>query len=526
MAVLDVERGAVVIRIVYDGPPEAGKTTSLRALSASLGRPMTTPAQSGDRTLYFDWLEYTGGLFEGYQIHCQIITVPGQTVLTHRRHALLETADVVVFVSDSNPAAMAITTEYLGDLRTKLAQLPGPPVGVILQANKRDRAGAVSVDALRAAAPGMAVLESIATEGSGVRETFVFAVRLALDRVRELLRERSLHHGPPDVQNSADLLAHLARSESERAALASRDDGADRSLAGSALNEVMDAELAVTAAVTADVGPAAAMPAAQNVPLAPDGTVPSGMIWPPVEGRVLLFEACAIPFTPRKLPDGDWIGEVPGWRFHSPRQACYANAEVGRRGLIEWARLHASGQRWLSGPRVVVLAAAGDGTWRLWQIVKIEQSLRDLLVLNLGDGSPAGLLRRLLDSGRLLLAATESLVMAPCRLPLRIDTIGAPRGIPLYVGFLPDPFLIRTPQPIQREQRAALLRRELGALAAAELRAYAKEAFPPLSSIARGTDDLPVVDAVRDILRDAGLCETEDVTVETMIPRLQPIAPS
>ena len=46
LAVLDVEQNAVVIRIVYDGPPEAGKTTSLRALSASLARPMTTPAES------------------------------------------------------------------------------------------------------------------------------------------------------------------------------------------------------------------------------------------------------------------------------------------------------------------------------------------------------------------------------------------------------------------------------------------------------------------------------------------------
>ena len=67
---------------------------------------MTTVAEVGERTLWFVWLEYTGGLFEGRQIRCQIITVPGQTVLGHRRRAILETADVVVFVSDSAPAAL------------------------------------------------------------------------------------------------------------------------------------------------------------------------------------------------------------------------------------------------------------------------------------------------------------------------------------------------------------------------------------------------------------------------------------
>jgi signal recognition particle receptor subunit beta len=505
LAVLDVERGMVVIRIVYDGPPEAGKTTSLRALSASLARPMTTPAQSGERTLFFDWVEYTGGLFEGHQIRCQIVSVPGQTVLAHRRHALLETADVVVFVSDSAPGAMETTKTYLDEMGATLDRLPGPRVGGFLQANNRDRVGAVELAAIRQAAPGVAVLESVATEGRGVREAFVFAVRLALDRVRELLRERSLRLGLPDVQNSAELLAQLAERESERRVLASRDE-ADASVAGAALQEI------VAAQSTAPPREVAAARTEHDVPLPPDSAVPTGMIWPPVEGRVLLHEACAVPFLPRRLPHGDWIGEAPGWRFHSPSQACYRNPEIGRRGLVEWARLHSGGQRWLSGPRVVVLAASGDGEWRLWQIVRIEETLRDRIVAGIDDSSPEGLLRRLLDAGRLLLSATESLAMASCRLPLRIDTIGAPRGIPLYVGFLPDPFLVRPSQPFHQEQRLALLRRELGALASSELRAYARESFPPLRSLTREGDPVAVIDAVRDVLRDAGLVQMESAT--------------
>lgn len=474
MAVLDVEQNAVVIRIVYDGPPEAGKTTSLRALSASLARPMTTPAQAGERTLFFDWLEYTGGLFEGHQIRCQIVTVPGQTVLAHRRRTLLETADVVVFVSDSTPAALETTRVYMSEMRAALDAQSGPPVGVIVQANKRDMPDAVPVAALPE--NGVAVLESVATDGRGVREAFVFAVRLALDRVRELLRTRTLQLRAPDVQTSGELLRQLEQ----------------RSPAWSALQETLEAQNVVTPPRGDDVLP-------------PDHNVPAGMIWPPVEGRVLLLEACEKPFVPRQLAHGDWVGETPGWRFHSPRQATYADAELGRRALIEWARLHASGQRWFSAPRAVVLAASGSGAWRLWQIVKVEESVRDQLVRGIADSSPHGLLRRLLDAGRHLLAATESFALAPCRLPITVDTVGAPNGVPLYVGFLPDPFLLRASRPISAEDRPTVLRRELGALAAKELRSYDGAGFPSLRAVAREHDAPAVIDAVRDVLHDAGL---------------------
>lgn len=502
MAVLDVEQNAVVIRIVYDGPPVAGKTTSLRALSASLARPMTSPRVAGERTLFFDWLEYTGGLFEGHQIRCQIVTVPGQTVLGHRRRALLESADVVVFVSDSSNSAVETTRAYMKQMRAVLDKVPGPPVGVIVQANKRDVPGAVDMATLKAALPetGVAVLESVATSGLGVREAFVFAVRLALDRVREQLRYHQLTVKSPEIQNSDELLQQMEQRESDQRVIATVEDTHEPSAAWSALQETVDAELRATAKRAAE----AVEPA---IPSVPDSNVPSGMIWPPVEGRVLLLDACATSFVPRPLPNGDWVGETPGWRFHSPRQAAYADAELGRRALIEWARMHASGQRWFSAPRALVLAASGDGMWRLWQIVRMEESVRDQLVRGIADGSPFALLRRLLDAGRHLLAATEAFPLAPCRLPITVDTVGAPNGVPLYIGFLPDPFLSRASRPISAEDRPIVLRRELSTLASTELRGYDGGGFPSVRAVARDTDSAAVIDAVTDVLHDAGVVE-------------------
>jgi GTPase SAR1 family protein len=104
MAVLDPRNDTVVIRVVYDGAPMAGKSTSVGALGRGLGSNVYSPGEVSGRTLYFDWLDYTGGLFEGRRIRCQIISVPGQATLAPRRRRLLESADAIVFVGDSSLA--------------------------------------------------------------------------------------------------------------------------------------------------------------------------------------------------------------------------------------------------------------------------------------------------------------------------------------------------------------------------------------------------------------------------------------
>lgn len=86
MARMTPERDAVVVRLVYDGPPRSGKTTRLGALAAGLGRTLVSPEEAQGRTLYFDWLEHVGGRFEGVPIRFQILSVPGLDSLEARHH--------------------------------------------------------------------------------------------------------------------------------------------------------------------------------------------------------------------------------------------------------------------------------------------------------------------------------------------------------------------------------------------------------------------------------------------------------
>src|SRR5262245_40285090 len=116
----------------------AGKTTSVTTLGRGLGSAVVSPAEVAGRTVYFDWLDYTGGLFDGRRIRCQIVSAPGQAALASRRRQLLESADVVVFVADSSPEGFEADRSYLGSLCSVLRQVGGVPVGVVVQANKRD----------------------------------------------------------------------------------------------------------------------------------------------------------------------------------------------------------------------------------------------------------------------------------------------------------------------------------------------------------------------------------------------------
>jgi hypothetical protein len=64
MASFDAARGCYVVRVVYDGPGLAGKTTNLAKICeivpATRRSEMVTPAALKGRTMFFDWLEVDG----------------------------------------------------------------------------------------------------------------------------------------------------------------------------------------------------------------------------------------------------------------------------------------------------------------------------------------------------------------------------------------------------------------------------------------------------------------------------------
>lgn len=176
---------SVVLCIVVYGPASAGKTSTARTLAKGFGQTIHTPEEEDDgTTVYFDWLEYLGGRHEGQPILTQLLTVPGHD--RDRRLALLERADVIIFVADTSPDGMAKTVELHQEMLDELHRIGSDP-GIVIQANKRDHPSAVSIDDFRLALgldPDETVIETVASSGEGVRQAFIYAVRNGLDRVK------------------------------------------------------------------------------------------------------------------------------------------------------------------------------------------------------------------------------------------------------------------------------------------------------------------------------------------------------
>ncbi len=190
MASYDSERNCYVVRIVYDGPGLAGKTTNLERICQRVPTEsrseMVTPAALKGRTMFFDWLEVSGPPIHDKGLRFQLISVPGQAQRNYRRRPLVDVADVVVLVCDPTPAGIRDTQRVWAQLRVS-AQSRGVDVPVVLQANKQDLDGLMSDVQLRRrlrVADSVPLVRAVAVTGKGVWETLVTAMRLGVSGIQ------------------------------------------------------------------------------------------------------------------------------------------------------------------------------------------------------------------------------------------------------------------------------------------------------------------------------------------------------
>jgi signal recognition particle receptor subunit beta len=191
MPSFDSARNCHIVRIVYDGPGVAGKTTNLKricdVIPSSRRSEMYTPAELKGRTMFFDWLELDGPSQNGQALKFQLITVPGQVERAYRRKPLIEMADVVAFVCDSSPAQIPDTMRTFSRLRALMRRRQGK-LPLVVQANKQDVEGAMSPEKLRKRLKldeTVPVISATAVNGGGVKETLMTAIRAGVLAMRD-----------------------------------------------------------------------------------------------------------------------------------------------------------------------------------------------------------------------------------------------------------------------------------------------------------------------------------------------------
>ena len=191
MGATEAEPPSVASRIVYDGPPFSGKSTTLRAVAARVdtggeSRGLTFRTET-DRLLLQEFAPFGVAGLGATQIRLQAVTIPGDVHhLLTRRYALLG-AGAVIFVADSRPSRLEASVTALGELHRLLGENGADidAIPLVFQYNRQDAADALSLDELqRALNPdGRPAFASSAIEATGVLTPFLEAVRQAVDRL-------------------------------------------------------------------------------------------------------------------------------------------------------------------------------------------------------------------------------------------------------------------------------------------------------------------------------------------------------
>jgi signal recognition particle receptor subunit beta len=144
MSLVNFTTREITCKIVYYGPGRSGKTTNLQYVYGRVpedrrGR-MVSLATHTDRTLFFDFLPLELGTISGFSTRFQLYTVPGQVYYNATRKLVLQGADGVVFVGDSQARQLDENIESLQDLQANLLEqgVDVRAMPLVLQYNKQD----------------------------------------------------------------------------------------------------------------------------------------------------------------------------------------------------------------------------------------------------------------------------------------------------------------------------------------------------------------------------------------------------
>ncbi len=179
MALINIATHEIHCKIVYYGIGYCGKTTNLqhvfKTINPQARGDMLSIATETERTLFFDFLPLDIGTIHGFRTRFHLYTVPGQILYERTRMAVLNGADGIVFVVDSQAEKFEENVQSIAELEMNMRRI-GKDLGnfpFIMQWNKRDMPTALPVQVLerylnRRRVPS---IEAVAFEGKGVFAT-------------------------------------------------------------------------------------------------------------------------------------------------------------------------------------------------------------------------------------------------------------------------------------------------------------------------------------------------------------------
>ena len=208
MGFINVAERTINAKLVYYGVGVGGKTTSLQRVHGILCPrnevQLVSINTEEDSTLLFDFLPINLGSVSGFKIRIQGFTVPGQPKYRQMRKYVLNGADAVVFVVDSQRSRLQENLESLQSMIENLRTAGADNIPIVVQYNKRDLPDILTekeLDRHFKFRDAVEAFPSVATEGQGVFETFVHAAGML---VEDKVRQYGLGRGKESPEEVAD----------------------------------------------------------------------------------------------------------------------------------------------------------------------------------------------------------------------------------------------------------------------------------------------------------------------------------
>lgn len=192
-------RREVNCKIVYYGPGLSGKTTNLEVVHKktpdTCRGDLTSIATEQDRTLFFDFMPIDLGMVGGMKTKLRLFTVPGQVFYNATRKLVLQGADGVIFVADSQKHKLQENLESLKNLDENLREhgIDIRDIPVVIQWNKRDMPTALPIEELEQQVNYLQAptFPGIAVTGEGVFPTLKKCSMMVLDTVTKQVERSS-----------------------------------------------------------------------------------------------------------------------------------------------------------------------------------------------------------------------------------------------------------------------------------------------------------------------------------------------
>ncbi|NLN62396.1 MAG: GTPase domain-containing protein [Myxococcales bacterium] len=209
MSSVNLHRNEIGIKVVYYGPGLGGKTSALQYMHAVLkpenrGR-LISLATGIDRTLYFDFLPIQLPRIRNFSIRMSLYTVPGQVHYNATRKLVLQGADGVIFVADSQASRHEANVESIENLYANLREHGVDPTAIplVLQYNKRDIPDVLPVSELNRDLNPRDVpwFETSAVTGQGIFDALKTITKLVLTD----LKRQGIYRdpAPPNAESDA-----------------------------------------------------------------------------------------------------------------------------------------------------------------------------------------------------------------------------------------------------------------------------------------------------------------------------------